>query len=211
MKNEITYYLKKHDLEKYMKPELLDRFFIKRFLKGEMIFSVKEKSQSLYFFVEGKIKIYSAFYGDKEVIIEFCKPLQILGEVEYIQNKDINVNVEALTPCIVIGILREDFKKMISGNDRLYELLLRTVTSKLTSTMTHILSYHQKPLEERILNYLKELSQNNKVEKIKYIEMAGFLKVSDRHLRKVLKELDDAKVISKVGKTIHILKWPDNI
>ena len=41
--------------------------------------------------------------------------------------------------------------------------------------------------------------------------MAGFLKVSDRHLRKVLKELDDARVISKVGKTIHILKWPDNI
>ncbi|MGL5760135.1 MAG: Crp/Fnr family transcriptional regulator, partial [Cetobacterium sp.] len=98
-----------------MKSELIDRFFIKRFLKGEMIFSVKEESQSLYFFVEGKIKIYSAFYGDKEVIIEFCKPLQILGEVEYIQNKDINVNVEALTPCIVIGILREDFKKMISG------------------------------------------------------------------------------------------------
>ena len=155
MKNEITYYLKKYDLEKYMKPELIDKFFIKRFLKGEMIFSAKEQSQSLYFFVEGKIKIYSAFCGDKEVLIEFCKPLQILGEVEYIQNKDINVNVEALTPCIVIGILREDFKKMISGNDKLYELLLKAVTSKLTATMTHILSYHQKPLEERILNYFK--------------------------------------------------------
>ena len=51
MKNEITYYLKKHDLEKYMKLELIDKFFIKRFLKGEMIFSVKEESQSLYFFV----------------------------------------------------------------------------------------------------------------------------------------------------------------
>ena len=181
MKNEINYYLKKYDLEKYMKPELIDKFFIKRFLKGEMIFSVEQESQSLYFFVEGKIKIYSAFYGNKEVLIEFCKPFQILGEVEYIQNKVININVEALTPCVVIGILREDFKKMISGNDKLYELLLRTITNKLTTTMTHILSYHQKTLEERILNYLKELSKNNKVEKIRYLEMASFLKVSDRH------------------------------
>ncbi|WP_432205600.1 Crp/Fnr family transcriptional regulator (plasmid) [Cetobacterium somerae] len=205
MKNEINYYLKKYDLEKYMKPELIDKFFIKRFLKGEMIFSVEQESQSLYFFVEGKIKIYSAFYGNKEVLIEFCKPFQILGEVEYIQNKVININVEALTPCVVIGILREDFKKMISGNDKLYELLLRTITNKLTTTMTHILSYHQKTLEERILNYLKELSKNNKVEKIRYLEMASFLKVSDRHLRKVLKELIEKEIIYKNGKTIYLL------
>ena len=41
--------------------------------------------------------------------------------------------------------------------------------------------------------------------------MAGFLKISDRHLQKVLKELDDTGVISKSGKTIYILKWSDNI
>ncbi|MGL4653974.1 Crp/Fnr family transcriptional regulator [Cetobacterium sp.] len=205
-KNEIEYYLKKYDLEKYMKKELLNKLFIKRFLKGEMIFSVEEESQIIYFFVEGKIKIYSAFHGNKEVVIEFCRPLQILGEVEYIQNKNINVNVEALTPCVVIGILREDFKKMIFQNDKLYELLLITVTDKLTDTMTHVLNYHQKPIEERVLEYLKEFENHNKIEKIRYLDMAGYLKISDRHLRKVLKEMSHKELIIKDGKKIELLK-----
>lgn len=205
-KNEIDYYLKKYNLETYMKKELLNKFFIKRFKKEEMIFSVEEESKIIYFFVEGKVKIYSAFYGNKEVVIEFCRPLQILGEIEYIQNKNINVNVEALTPCTVIGILREDFKRMISKNDELYELLLRTITNKLTTTMRHVLNYHQMPLKERVLDYLDELSSHNKIEGIKYIEMAGFLKISDRHLRKVLKELVENGIIAKNGKNIELLK-----
>ncbi|MGL5951026.1 MAG: Crp/Fnr family transcriptional regulator, partial [Cetobacterium sp.] len=163
-------------------------------------------SQIIYFFVEGKIKIYSAFHGNKEVVIEFCRPLQILGEVEYIQNKNINVNVEALTPCVVIGILREDFKKMIFQNDKLYELLLITVTDKLTDTMTHVLNYHQKPIEERVLEYLKEFENHNKIEKIRYLDMAGYLKISDRHLRKVLKEMSHKELIIKDGKKIELLK-----
>ncbi|MGL5639758.1 MAG: Crp/Fnr family transcriptional regulator [Cetobacterium sp.] len=206
MKYEIYYYLKKYDLEKYMKKELLNKLFIKRFLKGEMIFSVDEESQFIYFFVEGKVKIYSAFSGNKEIVIVFSKPMQILGEIEYIQNKDMNVNVEALTPCVVIGILRDDFKKMIFQNDKLYELLLQTVTYKLTETMKHIFNYHQKTLEERVLEYLKELSNHNKIDNIKYLEMAGYLKVSDRHLRKILKDIIDKGIIRKIGKSIELLK-----
>ncbi|MGL5175915.1 MAG: Crp/Fnr family transcriptional regulator [Cetobacterium sp.] len=205
MKNEIKYYLKKYNLENCIKNEFLNKLYIKRFQKGEMIFSVEEESQTIYFFVEGKVKVYSAFYGNKEILIEFTKPMQILGEVEYIQNKDINVNVEALTPCIMIGILRADFKKMISQNDELYELLLKTITDKLTTTMSRVLSYHQQPLEERILDYLKELSNHNKIEKIKYIDMAEYLKISDRHLRKVLKKLVEEQKILKNGKNIQIL------
>ncbi|WP_047383412.1 MULTISPECIES: Crp/Fnr family transcriptional regulator [unclassified Cetobacterium] len=205
MKNEIKYYLKKYNLENCIKNEFLNKLYIKRFQKGEMIFSVEEESQTIYFFVEGKVKVYSAFYGNKEILIEFTKPMQILGEVEYIQNKDINVNVEALTPCIMIGILRTDFKKMISQNDELYELLLKTITDKLTTTMSRVLSYHQQPLEERILDYLKELSNHNKIEKIKYIDMAEYLKISDRHLRKVLKKLVEEQKILKNGKNIQIL------
>lgn len=189
-----------------MKKELLNKLFIKRFLKGEMIFSVDEESQFIYFFVEGKVKIYSAFSGNKEIVIVFSKPMQILGEIEYIQNKDMNVNVEALTPCVVIGILRDDFKKMIFQNDKLYELLLQTVTYKLTETMKHIFNYHQKTLEERVLEYLKELSNHNKIDNIKYLEMAGYLKVSDRHLRKILKDMIDKGIIRKIGKSIELLK-----
>ena len=71
--------------------------------------------------------------------------------------------------------------------------------------MSRVLSYHQQPLEERILDYLKELSNHNKIEKIKYIDMAEYLKISDRHLRKVLKKLVEEQKILKNGKNIQIL------
>lgn len=206
MKNELFYYLKKFDLEKCIKNEFFNKLYLKHFEKGEMIFSVEEESQSIYFLVEGKIKVYSAFYGKKEVIIEFCRPMQILGEIEYIQNKTINTNVEALTPCIVIGILKTDFKNLIIQNDNLYELLLKSISDKLANTMNHVLSYHQEPLKDRALKYLKELSKDKKIEKIKYIEMAEYLNISDRYLRKLLKELVDNNIIIKNGKSIEILK-----
>lgn len=199
MKNKHTleYYLKHFSLEKCFPKKFHNKLYLKTFKKGEIIFSISDSSQSLYLLVEGKLKISSAFYGDKEVVIEYCKPLEVLGEIEYIQNKDIYINVETITPCIVISISRYDFDLILKGNDELYRFLLKNLSEKLTKGVKKTLKFHQKPLKERVLEYLNSASQNKEINNIKYLEMAHSLKISDRYLRKILKEMVEDGVIEK--------------
>lgn len=208
MKNKHTldYYLKRFSLEKCFSPKVRSKLYLKNFEKGEIIFSISDSSQYLYFLVEGKIKVSSALYSDKEVVIEYSKPLEILGEIEYIQNKEIYINVETITPCTVISISRYDFDTILKGNDELYKFLLKSLSEKLTKGVKKTLKFHQKPLKERILEYLNSASKNKEIENIKYIEMAHSLKISDRYLRKILKEMDEEGIIKKISKKIILLK-----
>lgn len=208
MKNKHTldYYLKRFSLEKCFSPKVRSKLYLKNFEKGEIIFSISDSSQYLYFLVEGKIKVSSALYSDKEVVIEYSKPLEILGEIEYIQNKEIYINVETITPCTVISISRYDFDIILKGNDELYKFLLKSLSEKLTKGVKKTLKFHQKPLKERILEYLNSASKNKEIENIKYIEMAHSLKISDRYLRKILKEMDEEGIIKKISKKIILLK-----
>ena len=208
MKNKHTldYYLKRFSLEKCFSPKVRSKLYLKNFEKGEIIFSISDSSQYLYFLVEGKIKVSSALYSDKEVVIEYSKPLEILGEIEYIQNKENYINVETITPCTVISISRYDFDIILKGNDELYKFLLKSLSEKLTKGVKKTLKFHQKPLKERILEYLNSASKNKEIENIKYIEMAHSLKISDRYLRKILKEMDEEGIIKKISKKIILLK-----
>lgn len=208
MKNKHTldYYLKRFSLEKCFSPKVRSKLYLKNFEKGEIIFSISDSSQYLYFLVEGKIKVSSALYSDKEVVIEYSKPLEILGEIEYIQNKEIYINVETITPCTVISISKYDFDTILKGNDELYKFLLKSLSEKLTKGVKKTLKFHQKPLKERILEYLNSASKNKEIENIKYIEMAHSLKISDRYLRKILKEMDEEGIIKKISKKIILLK-----
>lgn len=208
MKNKHTldYYLKRFSLKKCFSPKVRSKLYLKNFEKGEIIFSISDSSQYLYFLVEGKIKVSSALYSDKEVVIEYSKPLEILGEIEYIQNKEIYINVETITPCTVISISRYDFDTILKGNDELYKFLLKSLSEKLTKGVKKTLKFHQKPLKERILEYLNSASKNKEIENIKYIEMAHSLKISDRYLRKILKEMDEEGIIKKISKKIILLK-----
>ena len=193
-------------MEKCFSPKVRSKLYLKNFEKGEIIFSISDSSQYLYFLVEGKIKVSSALYSDKEVVIEYSKPLEILGEIEYIQNKEIYINVETITPCTVISISRYDFDTILKGNDELYKFLLKSLSEKLTKGVKKTLKFHQKPLKERILEYLNSASKNKEIENIKYIEMAHSLKISDRYLRKILKEMDEEGIIKKISKKIILLK-----
>lgn len=205
IKHTLDYYLKRFSLESCFLPEVRNRLYLKNFKKGEIIFSISDSSQSLYFLVEGKIKISSTFYGNKEVVIEYSKPLEILGEIEYIQNKDIYINVETITHCTVISISKNDFDFILKGNDELYRLLLKNLSEKLTKGVKKTLKFHQKPLKERVLEYLNSASVNREIDNIKYMEMAHSLKISDRYLRKILKEMVEDKIIEKKSKKIILL------
>ena len=66
------------------------------YVSGETILRQGEKISYLYLLMRGKVKIYSTSIEGKRLIVAFNKPVQLFGDIEFLQQSDILNTVEAL-------------------------------------------------------------------------------------------------------------------
>lgn len=202
--NEIKRILKFYSIEDIIPEKYLKKLSIHYFKKGEIIYLSQNKMDYLYFFVKGRVKVYPLLENGKEIIIDFAEPLDIFGDVEYILGDKIYSNIEAINDCALIAIYSKDLKEILKGNDKFYALILKLLTKKLINNSVKLIDIQHKPPRERAMEFFRKVALDNKIENIKYIEMAKYLLVSDRHLRKVIRELEENGLIKKVGSTIYL-------
>jgi CRP-like cAMP-binding protein len=69
-----------------------------------MICSQGEGAQYLYVLVKGKIKIYTSSAEGKTLILSFKTPLEVIGDLEYVQGIDFINTVEAVSSVIMVGV-----------------------------------------------------------------------------------------------------------
>ncbi|MDF2859295.1 MAG: Crp/Fnr family transcriptional regulator, partial [Neobacillus sp.] len=97
-------YIQTYQLESIFPEPLLPHLSLYSFEQGELICSQGESSQYLYVLVKGKIKIYTSSPDDKTLILSFKKPLEVIGDIEYVRDIDIINTVEAVTSVFMIGV-----------------------------------------------------------------------------------------------------------
>ena len=56
------------------------------FKKGEYICNENEKMEYLFFLVEGKGKVYVILKNGKSLLLSFCYPLTVIGDIEIVNN-----------------------------------------------------------------------------------------------------------------------------
>ena len=103
------------------------------FDQGELICSQGETSQYLYVLVKGKVKIYTSSPEGKTLILSFKKPLEVIGDIEYVRGIEIINTVEAVSPVCMIGIHHRWLKKYGSDHAPLLQFLLDIITKKVSS------------------------------------------------------------------------------
>ena len=74
-----------------------------------------EKMEYLFFLVEGKGKVYVILKNGKSLLLSFCYPLTVIGDIEIVNNCDTSSNIQALEDsyCIALplNIVREKLLK----------------------------------------------------------------------------------------------------
>ncbi|PSL41017.1 CRP-like cAMP-binding protein [Planomicrobium soli] len=188
-------------------PEYVQRdMIVATYESGERLFSQGDDAHTLYFLVEGKLKISMLSPEGKRLILAFKTPLDIVGDIEYVRDCRFINTVEAVTDIVVIGISYTILRKDMSDNAAWLQFLLETVTKKFetkTRAMNFSLLY---AVDVRVASYLLSMTPTQpKLDSTSLIDMADLIGTSYRHLNRVLQQFEKAGWISKKRGKITLL------
>ena len=90
-------------------------------------------------------------------------------------------------------------------SDELYRLLSKSICDKLIKTSKKFSQVILYPIKNRLVTCLIEISDKNRINNFKTQEIADYLGVTARHVRRILGELYAEKIIEKQVQSIYIL------
>jgi len=192
-RTQLDNYLHAHHIESVFNESLLPYLSLYSYDQGELICSQGEPSEVLYVIVKGKVKIYTTSAEGKTLILSFKKPLEIIGDIEYVQEINIINTVEALSSVHMICIDYRWLRKYGSDHAPLLQFLLNIITRKF-HLKNNAMSFNlMHSVEVRLASYLLSVSFNgyeslNQGQQsiVNIRDAANFIGTSYRHLNRVI-------------------------
>lgn len=181
---------------------------------GESICSQGDRVNYLYVLVKGKVKVYTTSAEGKNLILSFKTPLEVIGDIEYIQGIDIINTVEAVSDVYVIGIHHQWLKKYAEGQPAFLQFLLRVITQKFYVKSKSLSFNLMHPVEVRLASYLLSVSFDETNAQItgrlntdSLKDTANFIGTSYRHLNRVILQLCRDGLIDRSAGFIQVKDW----
>ncbi|MDQ0896813.1 MULTISPECIES: Crp/Fnr family transcriptional regulator [unclassified Paenibacillus] len=194
-REQLNRYLHAYQLESTFNEALIPHLSLFIFDQGELICSQGEPSKYLYVLVKGKIKIYTTSAEGRTLVISFKTPLEVIGDIEYIQGIDIINTVEAVSSVCMIGVHQHWLKKYGSDYSPLLQFLLEIITKKFfikSNSLSFNLMY---PVEVRLASYLLSVSFDEsdslfrgQLSTSSLTDAAHLIGTSYRHLNRVIQK-----------------------
>lgn len=180
---------------------------------SEMILQQGEELQYLYILVRGKVKIYSTSSEGKRLIVAFNRPIQLFGDVEFLQGKAIVNTVEALGFVQLLRFSRAEgrrLQKETTFNDYLLDMLSRKFYTKSEVLSFHLLSEAM----TRFASYLLSISHNEQgqfvealIKRRDLLEIAEFINITPRHQNRLIHQLIEEQILARTQEGI-VIKSP---
>ena len=209
----IKTYLTQYNLKEVLSEPLIRELEIFRFKAGDYLIRTYDQLEYLYFFVEGKAKVFISMENGSSLLIRFYEPLELVGDVEFVCYDHHICNMQAISDVVCIGIKIAVLKKTIESNSKLLLYICRSLGRKLASSNMNSAINQMYPLENRLASYLTAISGHTgvKTDKLKEIhtenltELASLLGSSYRQLTRVIKKFKDQGILKRVGRKLEIL------
>lgn len=200
-------YIEQFQLQDVLPEQLLAQMTLKTFKKGDYVISQGEQPQFMYFIVEGRLKIFAASDDGKKLIIAFTQPLNVLGDIEFVQRKPYLNTVEAITDgkmlALPIHIIHEHGLQHLPFTS----YLLDTITGKFYANAysSHFNMLHS--VDVRFASYILSITTDTDYVSIHDIrDVADLIGTSYRHLNRIIAQLCEQGYIERAQRTIRILQ-----
>ncbi|MEH7436975.1 cyclic nucleotide-binding domain-containing protein [Neobacillus drentensis] len=202
-RSQLQSYIDRFQLEPIFNQQLHPYLSLYSFEEGEFICSQGEPSEYLYILVKGKVKIYTNSAEGKTLILSFKTPLEVIGDLEYVQGIDFVNTVEAVSSVSMIGIHHRWLKKYAKDHAPFLQFLLEIITKKfhVKSKSTSLTILY--PVEVRLASYLMSVSLDESVSlnksqiRINIKDTANLIGTSYRHLNRVIAQLCEDGLIER--------------
>ncbi|RIX51672.1 Crp/Fnr family transcriptional regulator [Paenibacillus nanensis] len=212
LSEQLRYYIQLHQLHRILPESLYPHLAVCEFEQGEPICTQGEISRYLYILVKGKIKIFNTSTEGRTLVVSFKTPLELIGDVEYVQDIEIINTVEAVSPVVMIRVPYRSLKEHGSDHAPLLRFLLDIITRKF-SLKSQFMSFNLiYPVEVRLASYLLSVSfdENDtgfqgKLRTSGLTDAANLIGTSYRHLNRVLRKFAEEGLIERNREYIRVL------
>ena len=210
---KLEHYIKKYNIKDYFGIDMKEYMELHSFNKGSHLVKNNEPIDYFYFFVEGKVKVYTVLKNGKSLLFRLYKPLNIIGDVEFIDCDTANSNIEAINECLCIGISMNNLRKYAVNDPTFLKCMCTSLGKKFISSSIASSINILYPLENRLSSYLLAIAPENSqysnldggIITDKFTEMADLLGTSYRHLIRTINKLCNEKIIKKEKNSLVIL------
>jgi CRP/FNR family transcriptional regulator, putaive post-exponential-phase nitrogen-starvation regulator len=182
------------------------------FNKNEHICKASEKMNYLFFFVEGKAKVYTLLSNGKSLLLCFNKPFKVIGDVEFIHYKTADSDVQVIEDSYCVGIPLKDIRKYVIDDPKFLRFMCDCLGEKLTRLSKYSSINLLYPLDNRLSSYIVAISsseqnegENNIIFDGNLREISELLGTSYRHLLRTLNKLCNQGAIKKNNNHYEIL------
>jgi CRP-like cAMP-binding protein len=184
--------------------------------KGQQIFGEGEPVTRIYFVYSGKIKTHKRWDAEKELIIRFAQPGDILGHMGLGNEPIYPVTTTALENSVICSIDLDFFESSLNVNPRLTYSLMKLFANELQESEKRMRNLVHMPVKERIALALLNLKKQFGVTEEGYIaielsrqDLSSFAAVAYETLFKVMNEFQQSNLILLNGKNIKLLNEPE--
>jgi CRP/FNR family putative post-exponential-phase nitrogen-starvation transcriptional regulator len=206
-------YIEKYNIEDFFGVNMKKYMELHIFEKGSHLVKTNGPIEYFYFFVEGKVKVYTVLKNGKSLLFRLYKPMIIIGDVEFIDCDTANSNIEAINDCLCIGISMNNIRKYAVNDSTFLKCMCTSLGKKFISSSIASSINILYPLENRLASYLLAITPENSqhsnldggIITDKFTEMADLLGTSYRHLIRTINKLCQENIIKKEKNSIVIL------
>ncbi|WP_070000070.1 cyclic nucleotide-binding domain-containing protein [Cellulosilyticum sp. I15G10I2] len=209
---KLNHYVAKYDIDKLFDEDAKTFIELLFFKKNEYICRQDEPIHYLFFFVEGKAKIFTTQGNGKSLLLSFYQEFKVLGDLEIINFEVATANVQAIEDTYCLGIPVEQVRTYLFNNVKLLRFICQSLGEKLNRCTKNSSVNLLYPLENRLASYMlatapkEELNGENIIKLNENLtEVSELLGTSYRHLLRTLDNLCSKNIIKKKGHGFEVL------
>lgn len=192
--------LHQYQLDKVLPSDVWPHLHLVHFKAGEVICAQGESASQMYFLVEGKIRVSHMAATGKRLVLSFKQPLDLIGDIEYIQRSPLLNTVEAVTSVQMIRVHFMDLATYATDDVKWLQFLLDEITRKFemkSQAMSFNLFY---PVDVRLASYLLSMTPHEATLQATLADLtdvADLIGTSYRHVNRTLKRFAEEGLITR--------------
>ena len=179
--------------------------------KGHQIFKEDDPVIGIYFVYKGTIKVHKKWDNEKELIIRFARPGDVIGYLGLGKMPVYPVTTTALEPSVVCFLDINFFEATLNVNNRLTYSLMRLLANDLQESQKSMRDLAHMSVKGRIAKAFIALKNQFGLKEdgcinldINRQDIASYAGASYETLFKVVTELTNNKIVELTGKNIRI-------
>ncbi len=181
----------------------------KSYEKNALLIREGDRSDSVYFIIEGQVKVYLSDIDGNEALLNTQGPGTYVGELAFIDDEPRSASVSALTPVQITMVTRAAFEKCLTHNPLLAIKLIRALAQRLRALTKTTKGLALSDVYGRLAELLRQLAVEH--EGIQVIEqrltqqdIAARIGASREMVGRIMKDLINGGYIKMQDKLITI-------